>query len=1679
MEGEPGRFTVFAGGSQPDDRPRIVPVANLPNPGAARVDLSPTNITHDATVSDLLNQLADWQMFANIFEYTLTDNSYLFAVDDDFHVPAGSADRLLDVLANDRDFTDADAPPVIVAADPTLRGGTVAIVSNGQYLAYTSPAGFAGDDAFRYTIRNDRGDERSARVIVRSVVPTLNGILPVADDHFCVAAGETIVMNVLANDNQLPLGGAGLTLAGVVASSLPGQPLPRDNTFVYSATNGASEISFTYAATAGGSATGMAQVVVRVVDRRGTLDVSDDAFSVLPGSFDNRLDVLANDGLVTESIEKLRIGAIVVPALHGTLGVDAAGTGLLYTPAPGFIGVEHIAYLATDRIGGTGTGLVTIAVGQVETMPDFYKLEAAAGGPVALDVLANDRLLPAERGSLLLTAVAPVAGDAAIGSMAVNMAGDRLEFSASNALGQRAWSYTVVDASSVTPRSATGTVTVVAVGPGTYANPDRYCVRAGGAGYELDVLANDKGYPTNSRNYSIQSIGTGGDAPDAGGVVTISGDKLLYTPAAGFAGDESFTYFMSDASRSDVARVTVTVRLGDLVANSDHYSLFYEWDDDAEAPRLFHLPVALNDRIQPALDMTFAVVGLGVGTNAPDQGGTVEIAANGQELLYRPGAVPASSYTERFTYEIADGAGRRAAADVHVRVTQRANDLEALTQDDAFSVARNSLNNRLDALANDFVRPGSAVGWSITAVATNSAYGGAVAIDGDLLLYTPAAGFVGLDTFDYAVSDGLGGTGSATVGVRVGNLPTLTDRFVVLAGSGANRLDVLANDPLLPGYDDAYLLFGAGGATAGATLALSGDNGVLYTPAIGYAGAYPYTEWFDYTVRDDSGVAFVGRAEVAVHGPLGDREAATVTLIVEGRNDAPMIFNTTTNSPLTDKESAAVFTGVTLVEVDQQLQERIAVDVTIDDPAKGSFTNLGAFVAMGGGRYAISNVTAAAATAAIRQLFYVPVENRIIVPTTERVFFTITVTDNKSPPVSDEQTFLDVTAVNDAPLIEGARSGQRFYYKLPLQPFAAVTIVEVDDLAMQALTVTVAVVESAQGFMQNLGDFASLGAGVYRATNITAAAATQQLRAMEFAAIGSVPVGGAVTTHLLLQVEDGFAPPVIDAVTSVVALNGYGATLQSSDAAAWGSFGLAVDTIADFAVVGAPDAATNGVNSGVAFIFRHEPGSTNRWSQWRQLLPATVTAGNRFGRSVSIGDLHAAVGAPYQDVGGGQLGAVYIFRRDQGGDDNWGEWLRLMPTNAPGAGRFGLSLALCGDLLAVGAPDATIAGGEPGAGASNAWGEIMRWSPAGAGAGDADFGWSVALAGDTLIVGAPRFDTNPGTTAREGMVFHFQRQRDGTDSWGLQQTITANDASSLGFGWSVAVDATRLAVGAPEMIVGAVASAGRIFLYAHAAPADDFVYVTQLDRRGDAERLFGYSLALDGGRLLAGAPENDPVMDEFLGAAYLYEDRSGAGNAWKFIEKLMRPVGSVANLFGRAVGFRQGSAIVGAPASNATGVPREKGYAFMYRFDYAALDGNTLLSVRQLWDSDYFGDEIGNPWNILGLWGGAADPDDDGAPNDREYAFVGDPLTADSVGLLWISRDGAGNWVLEYTRRANDPTLQFTIEASVNLEDWCDWSAATLSQAVVPLSVEAEAVTVVLRASSTYPIMFFRVKAAW
>src|SRR5215813_13243762 len=136
------------------------------------------------------------------------------------------------------------------------------------------------------------------------------------------------------------------------------------------------------------------------------------------------------------------------------------------------------------------------------------------------------------------------------------------------------------------------------------------------------------------------------------------------------------------------------------------------------------------------------------------------------------------------------------------------------------------------------------------------------------------------------------------------------------------------------------------------------------------------------------------------------------------------------------------------------------------------------------------------------------------------------------------------------------------------------------------------------------------------------------------------------------------------------------------------------------------------------------------------------TAHDDFGCAVLLkGDL-AVIGASFAEGEDGSygVGAAHVFRLDGGGTDQWIHVATLTPHETAGGAYFGTALALAGDRLIVGAPGTNVGQGkayifERNAGGPDLWGETGQLAPSD-GLSNADFGKSIALDGEASIVGA-------------------------------------------------------------------------------------------------------------------------------------------------------------------------------------------------------------------------------------------------------------------------------------------------------------------------------------------------------
>ncbi len=184
-----------------------------------------------------------------------------------------------------------------------------------------------------------------------------------------------------------------------------------------------------------------------------------------------------------------------------------------------------------------------------------------------------------------------------------------------------------------------------------------------------------------------------------------------------------------------------------------------------------------------------------------------------------------------------------------------------------------------------------------------------------------------------------------------------------------------------------------------------------------------------------------------------------------------------------------------------------------------------------------------------------------------------------------------------------------------------------------------------------------------------------------------------------------------------------------------------------------------GTDRGAAYVFNRNQGGADNWGQVTKLTASSPENAAYFGYSVAVSGNFAVVGTLGEDGTGTNLGAAYIFDKDFGGTDSWGQVARLTASDAENNDEFGFSVAIDGDYVVVGTIQEDGAGTSRGAayiygrnyGGQDNWGEVMKLTALDA--ADQDwFGYSVAISGDYAVVGAA-FEDGAGTN--RGAVYIF------------------------------------------------------------------------------------------------------------------------------------------------------------------------------------------------------------------------------------------------------------------------------------------------------------------------------------
>ncbi|TWT50458.1 Bacillopeptidase F precursor [Rubripirellula amarantea] len=386
-------------------------------------------------------------------------------------------------------------------------------------------------------------------------------------------------------------------------------------------------------------------------------------------------------------------------------------------------------------------------------------------------------------------------------------------------------------------------------------------------------------------------------------------------------------------------------------------------------------------------------------------------------------------------------------------------------------------------------------------------------------------------------------------------------------------------------------------------------------------------------------------------------------------------------------------------------------------------------------------------------------------------------------------------------------------------------------------------------------------------------------------------------------------------------------------------YGYSVGIDGDYAIVGAYYDDPNGLsNAGTAFVYHRT--SNSDWTQMAQLNGDLNSDDEQsyFGWSVAISGDTVVVGAQGDGDKGFRSGAAYIFDRNEGGTDNWGRVAKVYGDDTDKSDFFGRSIDIDSDTVVVGASIASPLGAASGSayvfdrnqGGSNAWGQTKQLLGSTQAAGDR-FGQSVSIDHDRVAVGAFRHD---GAGTDSGAAYVFVRNRYGADNWGELSAIEAPDAAAAdNFGYSVSIKGGSLAVGAPLDDEGGQNQVGSVYMLGqNTGGSNNWGQVTKL-LASDAtagDRL-GWSVDFDGTRVITGAPLAD-VFGDSSGRAYLFSKINGV---WSQSRILSSDEVSLRDQYGIGVALDGNIALVGSWLDNRPHNNSGGAYSFDLRTDTA------------------------------------------------------------------------------------------------------------------------------------------------
>ena len=814
------------------------------------------DLTINADGSYTFVPVADWNGAVQPILYQVSDGNGGFSV----------ATLLLTVnpiadAVNDSVSTHADVPVVIDAldndsfsnSDQTITGvtaaahGTVTIENNT--LVYRPNAGYVGSDTFDYTVTSGgKTETATVTVDVTNVAPRLTSV-PTISTPEDTTLNSTAAQNLLTNahdDDGDALAVTEFTVGGT-------RYLAGDTATLagYGDLTIRADGSFTFVPVADWNGVPPAATYTISDGKDGGVSTATLAFSVTPVA-DAKDDTASTHAGVAVTIDALHNDSFsnadkaiidVDQGQHGSVTIENGQ--LVYRPVAGYVGQDTFTYTVesggvreTANVTVTLTNSVPVATGETVASPEDYEARG--------DLLLNDRDAD---GDPLFIAGFTVGGQTAqpgdtvqlagVGALTVNRDGSYRFTPVADWNGTApVVTYTVSDGNDGGTATATLAITVTPVAD----VKDDSATTHAGVPVTIDAIGNDRFV---NPDQAITGVTQG-----AHGSVAIENGQLVYTPNAGYVGQDTFTYTVTSGGVTETAAVSVVMTNTVPVADGE---IVTTPEDTAIGGELL-----TNDR-DPDGD-PLHIAGFTVGGQTAQPGDTVQLAGVGALTVNRDGSyrfTPVADWNGTapvVTYTVSDGNdGGTATALLVITVTP----VVDVKDDRATTHAGDPVT--VDALGNDSF---SNADRAITGV-TNGAHG-TVTIENGKVVYQPNTGYVGQDTFTYTDTSG-GVTETAQVTLEVTNTPpvAVADKASTLPETPVSG-NLLTNDRDADSDPLHVAEITVGGATYApgdiitipgqGTLVVNRDGSYLFTPASGWSG---FTPVLNYTLSDgnDGGTA--------------------------------------------------------------------------------------------------------------------------------------------------------------------------------------------------------------------------------------------------------------------------------------------------------------------------------------------------------------------------------------------------------------------------------------------------------------------------------------------------------------------------------------------------------------------------------------------------------------------------------------------------------------------------------------------------------------------------------------------------------------------------------------------------------------------------------------------------------